>query len=434
MNKFFDFISNIVPITGNDVIDSVIFSIITIVSFTIAWKLTGAFADSTETHNSGLMSLFHWLIRAVTFFIILFLLIGIANFGRWITSLPWWGYLIIGVSLVAFIALIIILAVLIRRKKKDDGDEDNEKDPEIEYLEDRMNRYLQTMGEVMRFDLDITIRFVEENIRVRTKLESPGKYVIEINKDFLLLLRCGVETYLEHIKEEDLNFLKINDKYEFYDNYNNFFPSDNPISKFYNHIASLMLDNIIRHEVGHIVLGHLESGSYVEESTFDYSKSFYYQNYEMQADWFGIIRSFSGNLTFDLSKKSFNIYHLEEYKQIKNLFFCCFLAIYVQHSMAFGNSLVRKELSDKDFIHRKHACELVRIRYNFDALITALSYVLQVCEKDTPEKCNDYALGMMEGCYEQLNNFIKYFDRYTFESINENKTINFYYAIIRLDK
>ena len=96
--KIIDIISTICPITGNGMIDTLLFAIIAGISFKVAWSLTGAFAGSTGYHDSDGMSLLHWIIRILVFIGLLSVILGIVHLIRWLLSWPWWGYLIFGLS------------------------------------------------------------------------------------------------------------------------------------------------------------------------------------------------------------------------------------------------------------------------------------------------------------------------------------------------
>ncbi len=116
MKPILDFISNIFPITGDGLIDTVLFMIIAAVSFWVAWKLTGDAAEFTGLYNSGLMSALHWLIRVGIFLLLLGFFVGVVQLIHWIGTWPWWGYLIFGISAIVVIAGVV--AIVIYKKKK----------------------------------------------------------------------------------------------------------------------------------------------------------------------------------------------------------------------------------------------------------------------------------------------------------------------------
>ena len=120
MNSIIDIISTICPITGNGVIDTILFATITFIAFKVAWTLTGAFADSLGNHDSGTMSLLHWIIRILVFVGLLSVILGIVHFIRWLLSWPWWGYLIFGVSFL-MIAVGIFAFIFLKKRKKNNG-------------------------------------------------------------------------------------------------------------------------------------------------------------------------------------------------------------------------------------------------------------------------------------------------------------------------
>ena len=82
MNKILDFISSICPITGDSLIDTIIFTAITAIAFCGAWKLTGLITDFLGSYDSNSMSALHWIIRFIIFIVLLFLIIGLVKCVR----------------------------------------------------------------------------------------------------------------------------------------------------------------------------------------------------------------------------------------------------------------------------------------------------------------------------------------------------------------
>lgn len=130
MKSALDFISNICPITGNGLVDTILFAIIAAIAFFVAWNLTGAAAEFSDSHDSGWMSALHWLIRFFVFFLLLGIVLGIVNFIRWVGSWPWWGYLILGLGVASAIAGIVLIVVF--RKKRHSKDKENDDEEQIE--------------------------------------------------------------------------------------------------------------------------------------------------------------------------------------------------------------------------------------------------------------------------------------------------------------
>ena len=126
MKAVLDFISNICPITGDSLVDTILFAIIAAIAFFVAWKLTGAAADFSGSYDSGGMSALHWLIRFFVFFLLLGIVLGTVNFIRWVGSWPWWGYLILGLGVASAITGIVLIVVF-RKKKHSKEKEDEER-------------------------------------------------------------------------------------------------------------------------------------------------------------------------------------------------------------------------------------------------------------------------------------------------------------------
>ena len=60
-----DLIGELVPISGNSTVDSIIFAIIGAISFMIAFGIVGLIFDALGFYDSDLMSDTHWLIRVL---------------------------------------------------------------------------------------------------------------------------------------------------------------------------------------------------------------------------------------------------------------------------------------------------------------------------------------------------------------------------------
>ena len=112
MNGIIDFIATICPITGNDLVDAILFAIITAAAFAVAWKLTSFISRDSET-----MSFVHWLIRIATFLILLSIALGIINLIRWVGSWPRWVYLVIGIVFAHVLAAVIVISIIRKNKK-----------------------------------------------------------------------------------------------------------------------------------------------------------------------------------------------------------------------------------------------------------------------------------------------------------------------------
>lgn len=118
MKVVLDFISSFCPITGDSLVDTILFAIIASIAFFVAWKLTGEIADFIGSYDSNGMSALHWIIRFVIFFVLLGIILGIVRLISWFVSWPWWGYLIFGFFVTSIIACVILMVVFRKRKKQ----------------------------------------------------------------------------------------------------------------------------------------------------------------------------------------------------------------------------------------------------------------------------------------------------------------------------
>ena len=101
-----DLIGELVEISGNSTIDTIIFAIIGAISLSIAFGLVGIIFDALGFYDSDLMSDTHWSIRVLVFAGLTWLGVKIAQLIKWLFSFQWWVYVIAGIVLVGIIILI----------------------------------------------------------------------------------------------------------------------------------------------------------------------------------------------------------------------------------------------------------------------------------------------------------------------------------------
>lgn len=112
MSKIIDIISELVEITGNGIIDSILFAIAGFIAFSVAFDLVGIIFDFTGNYDSDLMSDAHWLIRTIVFIILTLLFVKIFEFFTWLLSFEWWVYLVATIAII----LIVLIAFFIKGK------------------------------------------------------------------------------------------------------------------------------------------------------------------------------------------------------------------------------------------------------------------------------------------------------------------------------
>ena len=104
--QIIDFIGELVSISGNSTVDSIIFAIIGVISFMIAFGIVGLIFDAIGIYDSDLMSDTHWLIRVLVFAGLTWVGVKVAQLIKWLYSFQWWVYVIVGVVFVGIIILI----------------------------------------------------------------------------------------------------------------------------------------------------------------------------------------------------------------------------------------------------------------------------------------------------------------------------------------
>ena len=65
--QIIDLIGELVSISGNSTVDSIIFAVIGAISFMVAFGIVGWIFDATGRYDSDLMSDTHWLVRVLVF-------------------------------------------------------------------------------------------------------------------------------------------------------------------------------------------------------------------------------------------------------------------------------------------------------------------------------------------------------------------------------
>ena len=113
--QIIDLIGELVSISGNSTVDSIIFAIIGVISFLVAFGIVGWIFDATGRYDSDLMSDTHWLIRVLVFVGLTWIGVKIAHAIKWLFSFQWWVYVIAGV---VFVGIIILLYYIKHRISK----------------------------------------------------------------------------------------------------------------------------------------------------------------------------------------------------------------------------------------------------------------------------------------------------------------------------
>jgi len=115
--QIIDFIGELVSISGNSTVDSIIFAIIGVISFMIAFGIVGLIFDAIGIYDSDLMSDTHWLIRVLVFAGLTWVGVKVAQLIKWLFSFQWWVYLIVLIVIITIIFAVYYIKHLIAKKK-----------------------------------------------------------------------------------------------------------------------------------------------------------------------------------------------------------------------------------------------------------------------------------------------------------------------------
>lgn len=118
MGKFIiDLIGELVEISGNSTVDTILFAIIGFISFAIAFGLVGIIFDGLGFYDSDIMSDAHWLIRVSVFAGLTYVGVKIAQFIRWLFSFQWWVYVVVGIVFAGIIVSVYYIKHRISKRK-----------------------------------------------------------------------------------------------------------------------------------------------------------------------------------------------------------------------------------------------------------------------------------------------------------------------------
>lgn len=127
ISKLIDFIGDWVEITGNSTVDSILFSVIGIISFLVAFGFVGMLFDAFGHYDSDLMSDTHWIVRLIVFCALTFGLVKLAQLIKWLFSFAWWVYVIFFAVVIA-----VIFCIFYFRSKNKAKKTENEAMPDTE--------------------------------------------------------------------------------------------------------------------------------------------------------------------------------------------------------------------------------------------------------------------------------------------------------------
>lgn len=115
--QIIDLIGELVSISGNSIVDSIIFAVIGAISFLVAFGIVGWIFDATGRYDSDLMSDTHWLVRVLVFAVLTWVGVKIAQAIKWLFSFQWWVYLIAGVVFIGIIILVYYIKYRVSKNK-----------------------------------------------------------------------------------------------------------------------------------------------------------------------------------------------------------------------------------------------------------------------------------------------------------------------------
>ncbi len=120
------------PISGNVEIDQVLYIIIGVIAFVVAFDLVGIIFDFFGCYDSKLMSEAHWGIRLAVLMSISWILRKVFEFIDWLFSFPFWVYICITVFIILVVILVYYINYRNRKLRNTSTIEDESKGTDIE--------------------------------------------------------------------------------------------------------------------------------------------------------------------------------------------------------------------------------------------------------------------------------------------------------------
>ena len=169
-----EFISSFVSISGNAFVDTILFIFIEIISFSVAFGIVGRIFDALGCYDADLMSSVHWMIRIVVFVFLSYFFVKLFQFVAWLTSLPWWVYLIILFFIILCIFAIYFIKYIIKKNKNINYIEEVKKKEEKKELANDIN---STKINIDHFTADTKNSYPRCGSRIVNRLGPYGKFV-----------------------------------------------------------------------------------------------------------------------------------------------------------------------------------------------------------------------------------------------------------------
>ncbi len=112
-----DLVREMIEISGNPAVDSIIFSIIAGISSAIAFGLVGVIFDELGVYDSNVMSDANGFIKVIVFFGLTYVGVKIARIIQWLFGFRWWVYVIAGVVFIGIVFLVYHIKRRIAQRK-----------------------------------------------------------------------------------------------------------------------------------------------------------------------------------------------------------------------------------------------------------------------------------------------------------------------------
>lgn len=300
---------------------------------------------------------------------------------------------------------------------------------DLNSIKAQITNAINSLKEISYLGITIDCVFVEDSININASVvkKAKTKYELMITTGVFESIGNIVKYYTDHLVESDFVTYKFSQEDTFF----RLIGDNSDKEEFQNRVALEMLDCLVCHEIGHIVLGHCEEpGVKFCEFGLDKDKKGYnYQCLEMCADWYGVNKALGINIwsfkclqTLDRDGPAFRWLIRRELALV-------FISQFLLFTTILGQGIDYNNVSNYEFLSHPHP--LVRRLYISDAVFEACVSRVKEITSWEDDRCIDYVEHIFKSSFEDIEKFlpIKYISEY--DSDIRNKQLRTIYETLR---
>lgn len=276
-------------------------------------------------------------------------------------------------------------------------------DIDLDLIKKHISLVVNSTVEINKLGFSIECSF-DKNIEINASVKRTGSkdYLITFSDGCFSAIACLVNYCFDTFVDSDF------DHYKFfqYDTFFRLIESDSDKHEFMNHIAMQIVDTLICHELGHIVLGHCIKceEKFEEISNKCVTDARKKQIKELCADWFSCFKTLSINLYSNESFRSATDFDdLDFYWTIRREVVTLFVANTILF-MHFARN--NDEYNKINFTTYDHPHPHLRTLYLFDALLESCIDAVQSKTHWSYEESKQFSENVFQDSYEDIRKFL----------------------------